>query len=102
MQLGKTQLRALLVAGALGAAGCGSEDLGSVGVAACRQVAAGINDPSARAGADEACRAIATGSADDVSRGAREAARQRCLQAAQRIVDEATRRRIEALCPRGA
>jgi hypothetical protein len=99
-------MRRACLAGALALAlvvgGCSSENLEAkrLGVAACRQAAAGINDPASRAGADEACRYVATGSGRDVSRAAKRTARRRCLNATQQIVDPAARAAIEALCPR--
>ncbi|MDQ3647471.1 MAG: hypothetical protein M3433_02590 [Actinomycetota bacterium] len=82
-------------------AGCTSDDIGAdqLGVAACRQAAAGIQDPASRAGADEACQYIRTGSGRDVSRAGKRTARRRCLNATQQIVDPASRRAIEGFCP---
>ena len=82
-------------------AGCTSDNIGAdqLGVAACRQAAAGIQDPASRAGADDACRFIRTGSGRDVSRAAKRTARMRCLNATQQIVDPAARRLIEGFCP---
>lgn len=84
-------------------AGCTSDDVGAdrLGVAACRQAAAGIQDPASRQGADQACQYIRTGNGRDVSRAAKRAARQRCLNATQQIVDPVTRRAIEGFCPDG-
>ena len=70
-------------------------------MAACRQAAAGIQDPASRQGADEACQFIRSGNGRDVSRAAKRAARQRCLNATQQIVDPVARRAIEAFCPKG-
>ncbi len=99
----------MVTRGALGAlvggltllAGCTSDNITAdrLGVAACRQAAAGIQDPASRAGADEACRFIRTGSGRDVSRAAKRTARTRCLNATQQIVDPVARRAIEAFCP---
>jgi len=82
-------------------AGCTSDNIGAdqLGVAACRQAAAGIQDPASRAGADEACRFIRTGSGRDVSRAAKRTARTSCLNATQQIVDPVARRVIEGFCP---
>lgn len=96
----RSTLCALLSALAL-LAGCTSDDVGAdqLGVAACRQAAAGIQDPASRAGADEACQFIRTGSGRDVSRAAKRTARMRCLNATQQIVDPVSRRVIEGFCP---
>ncbi len=93
-------LCALLSAVAL-LAGCSSDNIGAdqLGVAACRQAAAGIQDPASRAGADEACQFIRTGSGRDVSRAAKRTARMRCLNATQQIVDPVARGAIEGFCP---
>ena len=90
-----------LVGGLALVAGCTSDNITAdrLGVAACRQAAAGIQDPASRAGADEACRFIRTGSGRDVSRAAKRTARTRCLNATQQIVDPVARRAIEAFCP---
>lgn len=82
-------------------AGCTSDNFGAdqLGVAACRQAAAGIQDPASRAGADEACQFIRTGSGRDVSRAAKRTARMRCLNSTQQIVDPVARRAIEGFCP---
>ena len=84
------------------ASGCSSDDVGAdrLGVAACRQAAQGIQDPASRQGADEACQFIRTGNGRDVSRATKRAARQRCLNATQQIVDPVARRAIEAFCPK--
>ena len=84
-------------------AGCTSDDVSAdrLGVAACRQAAAGIQDPASRQGADQACQYIRTGNGRDVSRAAKRAARQRCLNSTQQIVDPVARRAIEAFCPGG-
>jgi hypothetical protein len=91
----------LLACAALGA-GCTSNAPGvdQLGVAACRQAAAGIQDPASRAGADQACQYIRTGNGRDVSRAAKRTARQRCLNATQQIVDPVARRTIETFCPK--
>ncbi|MDQ3719199.1 MAG: hypothetical protein M3350_00145 [Actinomycetota bacterium] len=82
-------------------AGCTSDNIAAdrLGVAACRQAAAGIQDPASRAGADEACQFIRTGSGRDVSRAAKRTARRRCLNSTQQIVDPVARRVIEGFCP---
>ena len=92
---------ALLACAAL-LAGCTSDAPGvdQLGVAACRQAAAGIQDPASRQGADQACQFIRSGNGRDVSRAAKRAARQRCLQSTQQIVDPVARRAIEAFCPK--
>ena len=92
---------ALLVCACAGV-GCTSDDVTAdgLGVAACRQAASGIQDPASRQGADEACQIIRTGNGRDVSRAAKRAARQRCLNATQQIVDPLARRAIEGFCPR--
>ena len=99
----------MVTRGALGAlvgglallAGCTSDNIAAdrLGVAACRQAAAGIQDAASRAGADDACQFIRTGSGRDVSRAAKRTARTRCLNATQQIVDPIARRAIEAFCP---
>ena len=97
-----TTLPVLAVAAAL-FAGCTSDDVGAdrLGVAACRQAAAGLQDSASRQGADEACQYIRTGNGRDVSRAAKRAARQRCLNATQQIVDPVARRAVEGFCPGG-
>ena len=92
---------AALMAALLG--GCTSDDVGAdrLGVAACRQAATGIQDPASRQGADQACQYIRTGNGRDVSRAAKRAARQRCLNATQQIVDPVARRAVEGFCPDG-
>jgi hypothetical protein len=91
-----------LLACAAGAVGCTSDNrvADQLGVAACRQAAAGIQDPASRQGADEACQFIRTGNGRDVSRAAKRTARQRCLNATQQIVDPIARRAIEGFCPK--
>jgi hypothetical protein len=81
--------------------GCTSDDVAAdrLGVAACRQAAAGIQDPASRQGADEACQYIRTGNGRDVSRAAKRAAHRRCLDSTQQIVDPVARRAIEGFCP---
>lgn len=83
------------------AAGCG--DLPSVkstgkqaALAACRQAATAIKDPSAREAAGRACSAGAVG---DAGKAAKQAARKRCLQEAMKVVDPAARQQVRALCP---
>ena len=93
---------AALLACAAVVAGCTSDVPGAdqLGVAACRQAAAGIQDAASRQGADQACQFIRSGNGRDVSRAAKRTARQRCLQSTQQIVDPAARRAIEAFCPK--
>jgi hypothetical protein len=84
------------------AAGCTSNAPGveQLGVAACRQAAAGFQDPASRAGADQACQYLRSGNGRDVSRAAKRTARQKCLNSTQQIVDPVARRTMEGFCPK--
>jgi hypothetical protein len=91
MRLIATSLAALSMAGVLAA--CNADD---VVADQCLNEAERINDPSARAAAEEACEAARDGnvSADDAKR----AARRRCLQATERIANDQARRDAERRC----
>lgn len=86
-----TSVAAPLVAAVL--ASCGA---GDAVADQCLREAERIQDPGARAAAEEGCRAASDGNvnADDAKRSAR----RRCLQAAQRIANEQARRDAEQRC----
>src|ERR687894_99875 len=77
-------------------AACGAEQVRDAAVAQCLREAERINEPSARAAAEEGCRAAEDGnvSTEDAKRSARE----RCERAAQEIADPAARAEAERSC----
>lgn len=77
-------------------AACGADDVRSAAAQQCLREAERINDPGARAAAEEGCRAAEDGkvSGEDAKRSARE----RCERAAQEIADPAARREAERSC----
>jgi hypothetical protein len=81
---------------ALALAACGADDVRNAAVAQCLREAERIQDPAARAAAEEGCRAAEDGqiSGEDATRSARE----RCERAAQDIADPAARREAERAC----
>ena len=81
---------------ALTLAACGAGDVRNAAVAQCLREAERIQDPGARAAAEEGCRAAEDGqlSGEDAKRSARE----RCEQAAQNVADPAARREAERAC----
>ncbi len=85
--------------------GCGSSNVPAparaAALAACRQSAHAVSDPAARRSAEQACQAIASGNRKEITDAAIKAARQACLQEAQRIHDATTRSQVKATCPGG-
>jgi hypothetical protein len=90
-RLTATSFAALLAAVAL--ASC---EAGDAVADQCLREAERIQDPGARAAAEEGCRAASDGgvSAED----AKSAARRRCVQAAERIANDQARRDAERRC----
>ncbi len=87
----------LLACAALPAlAACGVDDVRNAAAQQCLREAERIDDPGARAAAEEGCRAADDGeiSAEDAKRSARD----RCERAAQEIADPAARREAERSC----
>jgi len=86
-----------LVAGAaLPLPACGADDVRNAAADQCLREARRIEDPAARAAAEQGCQAAKDGKvgADDAKRAARE----RCLREADRIANEAARREAEREC----
>ena len=82
---------AVLTAAALSACGAGDAIADQ-----CLREAERIQDPGARAAAEEGCRAASDGNVD--ADDAKRAARRRCLQATERIANEQARRDAERRC----
>jgi hypothetical protein len=85
---------ALALTGAVAA--CGTDDIRDAAVDQCLNEAERIQEPAARAAAEEGCRVAEDGdvSADD----AKAAARERCLEATRDIANAQARREAEARC----
>lgn len=101
----RIRLRAVptLAAVTLVLGGCGGVSVSGVAkqgaVAACEQGATAIKDAQARGVADQACKAGAAGDVRKASAAAKQAARERCLREARKVVDPVARQQVEALCP---
>lgn len=85
--------------------GCGTSNVPAparaAALAACRQSARAVSDPAARRSAEQACQAISSGNRQQITDAAIKAARQACLQEAQRIRNATTRSQVKATCPGG-
>ena len=90
------RLTAILTAALLAATVLASCEAGDAIADQCLREAERIQDPAARAAAEEGCRAASDGglSAED----AKAAARRRCLRATERIANEQARRDAERRC----
>ena len=90
------RLIATWAVGLLAAVALASCEAGDAVADQCLREAERIQDPGARAAAEEGCRAASDGgvNADDAKR----ASRRRCLQAAERIANDQARRDAERRC----
>ena len=84
------------VAALLAAAALASCDAGNAIADQCLREAERIQDPAARAAAEEGCRAASDGGLS--AEYAKAAARRRCLRATERIANEQARRDTERRC----
>lgn len=86
----------VMAAAALVLGACEAGDVGNAAADQCLREAERIQDPTARAAAEEGCRAASDGNvgADDAKRTARE----RCVRALDRIANEQARADAERRC----
>ena len=94
--LRRTAAASVAVSAALALGACEAGDVGNAVADQCLREAERIQDPGARAAAEEGCRAASDGNVD--AGDAKRSARERCLRATERIANPQARADAERRC----